>query len=119
MRPIFDERDQAILNERIGLRDKIGGPRIGDFVKMPDGRTMRFSHDWGDTIQISFGGSFYLAWDGHAAFSGGLEPSIDKDNIIDTGETKKGLFWFFHHDHRQASNGVDVGAPCRIYKYTI
>ncbi len=121
MRPTFDLQDAAILAERTEKRDRLRGPRIGDFVIFPDGHEGRFTHDWGDEIQTTsrkFGGdaSFYLSASGHGDYSGGLDPSIAKSKLVDTKELKNGRFWFFHHDDHYAHNGVDVEVPCRVYR---
>ena len=117
MNPTFDDHDQVMADICKASRNKRRGPRIGDFVDMPDGRTMRFSHDWGDDIQISEGGSYYLMASGGVSMSGGLEPAIDKAKLTKTRRAQPGTFWFFHHGHSRAHNGVYFQIPCRVYKY--
>ncbi len=116
MYPQLDRRDSGLFLQKLVAWNKRRGPRVGDFVNMPDGRRMRFSHDWGDDIQISKGGSFFLGL-GYVSFSGGLEPAIDKAHLSDTGKTEDGSFWFFHHNYQTAHNGVDVRAACRVFTY--
>lgn len=114
----FDDRDAAILAERQRARDAIAGPRVGDYVRMPDGTLRRFTYAWGDGLQTTcagFGCSFYLCASGHASYSGGLDPTIAREHIVATDETRPGAFWFFHHDLAGAGRGVDVTAPCRVY----
>jgi hypothetical protein len=118
MHPTFDDRDAEILAERTAQRERRKGPRIGDFCRFPDGSLGRFSHDWGDEIQWSEGGSFYLCAGGGASFSGGLYPSIPKARLKLSRAKRAGQFWFFHHNHACAHNGVDVEAPCRVYRVT-
>jgi hypothetical protein len=89
---------------------------------MPDGTELRFTHDWGDSIQttcakLSGDTSFYLAPEGHLSFSGSLDPAISKSKIFDTGETKLGWVWFFHHGESRAHNGVYAEIRCRVYRY--
>ncbi len=115
-RPEFDARDGEILAAREALVNRLSGPRIGDFVRLADGRMMRFSYDLGDALQVSASGSFHLCRSGHASFSGGLEPPIDKERIVGTGELFPGEFWFFHHDYAAAHNGVTALIPCRVYR---
>ena len=112
-----DDRDGEIAVDRGTERDSRRGPRVGDFILWPDGRLHRFSHDWGDKIQTSAGGSFYLQEGGGVSFSGGLDPGIDKKDMAELGH-RYGHFWIFHHDHWGASRGVGVGLLCRVYKYT-
>lgn len=116
MRPTFDERDKVLLAGRIKSREKIKGVRLGDFVVFPDGHRERVSHHWGDAVQTSPGGSFYLDRGGAVSFSGGLNPSIPLAKIQLTPEVAEGAFWFFHHDFWWADNGVDVVAPCRVFR---
>jgi hypothetical protein len=111
----LDELDQAILAKRLAQRDTVMAPRVGDFVRFSD-RLERISHDWGDTLQTSQGGSFYLGEGGHASFGGGLNPSVPKERLRKTEEILNGRFWFFHRDLWMAHNGVDVTAPCRVYE---
>lgn len=117
----FDEIDQEILKNRIFLREKIEGARIGDYIHMLDGTLRRFTHDWSDSIQVTskegcYDVSFYLGSSGYASFSGSLDPSISKEKIKNTCENKLGQFWFFHHDHARAHNGVKVNVLCRVFK---
>lgn len=124
MHPDFDEKDAAILAERQAAFDTRKGPRVGDFIVMPDKTLRRFTHDWGESIQTTckpheFGPeSFYITEDGFASYSGALDPAIDKKLIIETESTKDGYFWFFHHNHVQAHNGVHATMPCRVYRIT-
>ncbi len=114
----FDDRDCAILAKREAAWNSKPGPRVGDFVIMPDGALRRFTYNWGDGLQTTWGeeaGSFYLD-NGFASYSGGLEPSIPNERIEDTGETRPGLFWFFHHDEARAHNGVSFTIACRVFK---
>ena len=125
--PEFDERDGEILAERQLRRERITGPRVGDFVWMTDGELRRFAHHWGDRIQptsgpskgprdIGAGGSFHLCRNGGVEHSGGLDQGIPIDRLRPTEETQDGWFWFFHHDSARAHNGVNFKIPCRVYK---
>lgn len=120
----FDERDQQIRDERLSVWDKIEGPRVGDWVILPDGDYRRFTHDWGDGMQTTvrkdkghYNASFYFG-KGYMEFSGSLDPSIKKDCLTLTDETKAGSIWFFHHGEVGAHRGVYSEVPCRVYKYT-
>ncbi len=115
-----------LLENRTAMRDEHPGPRVGDYVLFPDDmprdgkyerQVERFSHDWEDALQTSPGGSWYLG-NGYASFSGSLNRSIPKVRLEDTGEVRLGSFWFFSNDHARAHNGIDVQAPCRVYRYT-
>ena len=122
MRPQFDERDGEILRAKEQAFNAVPGPRVGDFLQTPDGM-LRFTHDWGESIQTTvhakhpcYGdASFYLS-DGCASFSGSLDPAIDKAKLCDTGRTEQGSFWFFHHDHPGAERGVYCKMVVRIFE---
>ena len=109
-----DRIDGIILRERVGAWSQKGLPRVGDFIEFSDGIVEQFSYDWGDSIQSSEGGSFYLG-KGYVSFSGALNTAIPKDKVSDSGRTKLGKFWFFHHDDMTAHNGVYVNVACRIF----
>jgi hypothetical protein len=126
-RPALDERDEQIRQERIKLWNTRGGPRVGDFVKMPDGSTRRFTFDWsghaGDGGMQTTSGfqpgdqSFHFGSEGYMSYSGSLDPSIPVKDLHDTGEVKDGSCWFFHHGSVEAHNGVYTTVPCRVYEY--
>jgi hypothetical protein len=116
----LDPRDAQLLADRITTRNTLDGARVGDFVRMPDDTLRRFTYDWGDSLQVTLpnaGGSFYFSRSGHMDFSGGLDHSILRDRLHDTGETMPACAWFFHHDHASAHNGVNVMVPCRVFEY--
>lgn len=123
MRPEFDERDAQLLKERETEFNAVSGPRVGDFLRTPDG-FLRFTHDWGDSIQTTVhakhpchgDASFYFGSDGHVSFSGSLNPAIDKKLLRDTGEKLEGSFWFFHHNWFEANNGVYCRILCRVFE---
>lgn len=116
----FDERDAEILRASTRERDATEGPRVGDFVRMPDGELRRFTHEWDDgfqtTIRANVDTSFYLGRDGRVSFSGSLDRTIARERIEATDETKDGRFWFFHHGEVGAHRGVDAMTPCRVYR---
>ena len=113
----LDDRDRAILDERIAAREAITGkPRVGDFVIMPNGIERRCSYGWDDGMQTSDGGSYYLCTNGNASMSGSLYPSQLWGYFKDTRDRKPGRFWFFSHNVSGAGRGVDVFAPCCVYR---
>lgn len=111
---IPDATDAKILDERQAQWDARPGPRVGDFVQIGQ-RFGRFSHDWGDGIQWSEGGSFYL-YGPSVEFSGGLNRAIPMDRLEATNDSRPGTFWFFHHGFSGASRGVGATIPCRVFK---
>lgn len=118
--PEFDDQDAEIAIERTTRREAKAGPRVGDFLKMPNGDMRRFAHHWGDSIQPNdprFGGEgrFYLHSNGAAEYSGSLASAIPVNLIGETSESHEGRFWIFHHDQAKAHNGVTVTLPCRVF----
>lgn len=121
MQPQFDAIDASILAERVSAWNERTGPRVGDFVVMPDKTALRFTHDWGNDIQTTWkktsgDASFYFS-KGCMSFSGSLDSAIPKADLIDTGETREGSAWFFHHNESRAHNGVYFAVPCRVFLY--
>ena len=125
----MDERDTALHAQIAALWDQQSGPRVGDYVTMADGSIERFSHDWGDEIQTSPGGSWFIGTFGgplrsntighaYVSFSGGLNPSVPITTLRDTGKQKDGRFWFWHHNQPGADRGIDAFFPCRMYQVT-
>ena len=113
----LDHIDQKYLDTASLLRSQISAPLMGDFVLFPTGELERFSHDMGDAIQTSPGGSFYLNADGRSSLScGGLHPPIPTDSIeVIDGVTLQGRFWFFQHQQAGAGRGVYVDCACRVF----
>ena len=116
--PKFDERDQAILDQRRAELDAVQGPRVGDWIRFADGMVWQISHLWDDSAQYTWGGSFYLG-NGYVSYSGGLEPGIPLDSLTLTSESKPGNVWFFHHDWSKAHNGVSATVDFRVYESTV
>lgn len=116
--PSFDERDAEIARERVRAWNERPGARVGDWVTLRDGSWRRFTHDWGDglqtTIKNNVDTSFYLG-KGYVSFSGSLDPTLPRADLVETSETKNGNFWFFHHDSVGAHRGVYFEAPCRVF----
>jgi hypothetical protein len=115
--PVFDAVDYEIVQKRLRLWNENPRPRVGDWLVYPDGTGKRFSHDWGNGLQVSAGGSFYLG-NGWVEFSGSLDPSIPDAQIKPTDRTLYGTVWIFHHNDARAHNGVVTDIPCRVYEYT-
>lgn len=118
--PHLDNTDSGILAERLARRSKIDGPRVGDFCILKNGDARRFTHHWGDCIQITMKGissSFYLDATGAMDYSGGLDPAIPLTRLrLRPGDQRNGPCWFFHHDIRRGNNAVHALVPCRVYE---
>lgn len=95
------------------------GPRVGDFVKLPSGDVRRFTHDWGEEIQITPAnclGSFNIDG-GLCDYSGSLDPGIKKEFLRFTHTYKLGRVWFFKDGIAAAHQGIDADIPCRVFEY--
>ena len=96
------------------------GPRVGDWVRMPDHSMEQFSHDWGDSIQTTdgrFGRSFHMCNNGKVSFSGGLNKAILKEHLTLTDEGKETFFCMFSEGIPGAHRGVNFHVLCRVYRY--
>lgn len=118
----LDDRDRAIIADRVAEMDERPGPRVGDFVIFADGVTRRISLIWGEDsegghAQSSDDGSFHLK-SGYVDFSGALHGSVHLTTLTRTGETRDGRVWIFHHGVRTAHNAVDADVPFRVYRCT-
>ena len=116
----FDDRDAVIRDRRLAAWNERPGPRVGDFCIMPDGEARRFTHNWGDDIQTSWkgdGGDGFYFGDGFMSYSGGLDPALLKSALTETGETRDGRAWFFHHDQWGGGRSVYFVVPCRVFKF--
>lgn len=105
--------NEDILRDRVAIYSKITGPRVGDYL-LHKGKYVRFSHDWGESLQTSVNGSFYFS-KGHIQFSGGLNRGIKKAEIVQSGEIRDGDIWFFDQDWPGAGRGVHFVAPFRVF----
>lgn len=123
----FDDRDAALLQDRMRLRAELQGPHVGDWVWMHKLKQFRrFTHNWGDGIQTTHdwgngkcdgGGGFHIFKDGTCSYSGGLDRSIPKNQITGPIGYKQGMVWFFHHDWVGAHRGVWHYADFPIFEY--
>ena len=119
----LDEKDAALLARKIFSFNERQGPRVGDFVLMPDGEYRRCTHHLGSDMQLTRMGEvdkadFYLGPSG-MHYSNTLEPTVPKAALILLDETRKGSAWFFHHDIPNTGRGgsVRVHVPCRVFCY--
>lgn len=114
----LDPIDSKLLAARIAARNAIQKPLVGDYVYFKSGQLERFSHDWGDGLQTSPGGSFYLFESGRASFSGGLNPATPLQELKVSSATLPGSFWIFHHGIAGAHRGVYFDIPCNVFLTT-
>ncbi len=112
----LDIENKKLAEIATQARDAMSGPRLGDYVVFPCARIERISYDWGDGMQTSPGGSFFLYNNGYCSFSGGLNPAVPINSLQLTEIVVPGDFWFFDKGIPGAGRGVYFEAPCRVYK---
>ena len=116
------KNNTEILAERQTIFNRAHvGPRIGDYLYIPsdDPRIpeySRFTHIWDDTAQTAGTehGSYYLGESG-LSYSGGLDPGVEKSDLVLTGDYKNGDVWFFDGDIGGAGRGVTFSIPMQVY----
>src|SRR5204862_6361015 len=94
------ERDFHLLEARINNFNGRQGPRVGDFVIMPDETFLRFTHDWSDvgggiqtTCPESTNQSFYFSEQGFCDYSGSLDEPLPIEALGDTLQNRQGSVW--------------------------
>ncbi len=111
-----DKENQEILKRRTEEYNKIPGARVGDYLKLPNGKYTRFTYGFDDHIQTGgHGNGFYLG-NGYISYSGGLDPGVKLSDITQTEQTKKGFIWFFDNDFATGGNGRDFEIDFRVFK---
>lgn len=116
--PATATKNETILLQRQSEFNKVEGPRVGDFLKMPYGLYTRFTHAWDDSIQTggsASGGGFYLG-NGYTSYSGGLNSGVDYTDIKQTEEVKDGCVWFFDDGIMGANRGVYFNISFRVFE---
>jgi hypothetical protein len=118
--PHFDEKDAEIVLASVVIWNERGGPRVGDWCRMPDGEMRRFTYAWDDgmqtTIRGSTGGHGFYFDRGYVSFSGSLDRTIPFSQIFPTDEIKPGEAWCFHRGMPRAHSGVYFTVPCRVFE---
>ena len=115
----FDARDEDLRQQGLAFWKNENGPRVGDFVILPDGTEHRISTKCGKSFQLAeprYGASFHWAW-WYCSYSGGHKPVLHPlASLEPTQETRDGHVWVFHHDIAGAHRGVHCTIPCRVYR---
>lgn len=115
----LDPRNVAILAFRVKARADVTGPRVGDWVRRPDGVETRITYVFRfEEALVQDGGNgagFYLDSNGHESYSGGLDPSFPASALRLTPETRPGMVWFFDRDYPGAGRGVEFWIEERVW----
>jgi len=119
----LDERNRAILAGNVELWEARPGPRVGDFVILPDGGVRRFTQDMGTGLQITspddpIGQFRFYIRSGWMTYTGDKDSAILKGRLTLTDEKRNGHAWFFHHNVFNATKSVHIVMPCRVFRYT-
>ena len=117
LKAVHDAVNVQILADRQAKLDARPGIRVGDFVLDGD-KVLRVAHHWGDSIQLSTGGSFYLTELGGCSMSGGLDPGIPVERFSATDERREGSVWFFSRNMSMAHNGYYTKAVFKVWRLT-
>jgi len=110
-----EEINAEILRERMEIYNKKESARVGDFLKLPNGDYHRFSYNWGDQLQTSSGGSYYLSV-GSISMGGSLDSGVKRDDLIQLDEMREGEVWFFSRNEARAHNGVYFKTHFRVFE---
>jgi hypothetical protein len=115
----LDERDRALVAERMQARATLEGPQEGDFIRCTDGAYLRIAYAWeGGPAQTEDGrGSYHLCRSGHCSMSGSLNRGVMLSRLTWTAETREGSAWIFHHDVAGAGRGRDFVERFRVWSY--
>jgi len=103
----------------ISNRQKIPGPRVGDWVYNPSTENYsRIVHDYGSDIQIggSQDSSYFLYNSGWEEFSGTCLTVYPKTRLVDDNRTKAAFVWIFHEGSAGAGRRVDMEIQERVYR---
>lgn len=88
---------------------------------LKDGSLHHISTTTSRGFQLSdprFGASFHWCW-WYCSYSGGHQMMLHPFALLeDTGETRDGHVWVFHHDIAGANRAVTCTIPFRIYRLT-
>lgn len=110
-----DERDKKIILDRSAIMLNKTSPSVGDVVIFSDGTRRRISYNWGDCVQTSDHGNFYLGRE-FTSFSGSLCKTIPIGLLTKTNKKQLDKCWFFHHDQHEAHNDVTVKILWKVWK---
>lgn len=118
----LDPKNLEILRVCVQNRAQLIGPRVGDWVVHPDGKESRITHvyncggkwlfqDGGDAC-----GRYHIFRSGTEDYSGSLGYPLPLGQLRDTGNTKSGSVWFFHHGIAGAGRGVEFEIQERVFE---
>lgn len=107
------DQNPGILRARVQARAALAGPRVGDWVRHPDGRETRIAYAYTsqgkDLIQDANieCGQFFLFASGCEGFSGTFNYPFPAAKLAPTSERKVGQVWFFDQGLAGVGRKVD------------
>lgn len=109
-------KDLDLFESFVIDRVRTSGPKLGDWVKLPDGTYERLANDR-QTAPVGKG-SFYIGAEGMVSYSGGFSyATLTKSTLRHTGEYKYGPVWTFSSNQVKAGNRVDAEVLLPVYSY--
>lgn len=108
-------KNQQILKSRTLQFNKTKGPRVGDYLKYPDGSFTRFTVDLGESLQTGGERGSYFLYGSCCDYSGGCDSGIKKSDLVPTRETKPGDLWFFDEGITGAGRRKDFQINFRVF----
>lgn len=116
----IDETDRQLLKERSNEFNEKPGARLGDFIKLKNGKLLRITviHEDDDVQAIGTTKSnIYLGGGTFVQHNGCCGDIICKLNQLkQTDESQMGGVWFFHHGEVGPDRRVDLQMNFRVYK---
>lgn len=107
--------NQEIIRSRSTLYDSLEGPRIGDYIKLPNDQFYRITN-FNRNNQFGIGTGSYFLGEGHLSFSGTANDWLTVSDIKLTAEQKAGSSWIFDQNKVRAGGRVDFQIPFRVYE---
>lgn len=107
--------NESILKELAALYNKKEGARVGDFLCLPHGEFVRFSHDWGESLQTTGASHGFHLGSSYISYSGGLDSGIKRASIKQTNELKAGFVWIWDQGISGADRGVNMQMSFRVF----
>jgi len=113
----FDSLNARIAEQRWHEWNSLGGIRVGDIIRLTDGKMKRVTvlHG-GGTFQAFENGSFHFSGAASVNHSGacGIE-TYQVSDFEQSHPSEYGKFWIFHHGSSGPGRAVDFNALCRVF----
>lgn len=109
--------DINLIKEAEQEYKKRKGFKIGEVIKLPNGKSTHITHIWDDgQIQTGHLGSCHLSRNGYISRSGSLDSGLKASALIPTKETEKHNIWIFQNRRSGANRAVYFPIEFNVYK---